>query len=148
MITPASGLARRAITRDTNLAMTRGTDHLKSSLAERWCDLELFGCNLTQTKSPTQNSPPPPTSIVPGSHPGASLFQIRQGHLPKFINILRIPLKLKLMYLNNSHLSSWGWFISLPRNREAGVPVDSCHAVLKAMTNEGRFSSQRVCWEL
>jgi hypothetical protein len=49
----------------------------------------------------------------------------------------------------NSHLSPRGWFTSVPKNRETGVaPVDSCHAVLKVIANEGRFSFQRVYWEL
>jgi hypothetical protein len=68
MITSVLVLARRAVTGDTNLAMT-GTGHLKSSLAERWSYLELVGCNLTETKSPTQNSP----SLLPASYLAATL---------------------------------------------------------------------------
>ena len=143
MITPVSGLASRAVTGDTNLVMMRGTDHLSSSLAERWRDFELSGCNRTKTESPTRNSP----GLLPALYLAATLART-------FLKLARAASQYSPIFLGsrwssssrNSHLRPRGWFISLPKNREAGVAlVDSCHAVLKAMDKEGRFSSQRVC---
>jgi hypothetical protein len=58
--------------------------------------LKSMGCTLTKTESPTRNSPASP-DILSGSHPNASLFQIRKGSLPEFTHTRRIPLELQLV---------------------------------------------------